>query len=113
MATLNELAQGRCLLGIGVGATGPANIGMKPVGIEEFGETLCLLKKLLSGETIQINGREVQCVFASLPPIPIYLGTRVPKVKQLAASFGDGIIYTGEVSTLGSRDSESLTYSRI
>jgi hypothetical protein len=55
----------------------------------------------------------VQCVFASLPPIPIYLGTRVPKVKQLAASFGDGIIYTGEVSTLGSRDSEPLTYSRI
>jgi alkanesulfonate monooxygenase SsuD/methylene tetrahydromethanopterin reductase-like flavin-dependent oxidoreductase (luciferase family) len=102
MATLNELAQGRCLLGIGVGATGPANIGMKPVGIEEFGETLHLLRKLLSGETIHMNGRQVQCVFASLPRIPIYLGTRAPKVMQLAASLGDGIIYTGEVSTLGS-----------
>ena len=53
LATLNELAPGRCLLGIGVGATGPENIGMKPVGIEAFGETLGLLKKLLAGESIQ------------------------------------------------------------
>jgi alkanesulfonate monooxygenase SsuD/methylene tetrahydromethanopterin reductase-like flavin-dependent oxidoreductase (luciferase family) len=101
LSTLNELAPDRCLLGIGVGATGPENIGMKPVVIEEFGATLGLLKKLLAGESIQMNGRQVQCVFASGPAIPIYLGTRAPKVMQIAAALADGIIYTGEVSTLG------------
>lgn len=101
LATLDELAPGRCLLGIGVGATGPGNIGMKPVEIEEFGHTLRLLKELLAGESIQMNGRQMRCVFATAPRIPIYLGTRAPKVMQLAASLGDGIIYTGEVSTLG------------
>ena len=100
VATLNELAPGRCLLGIGVGATGPENIGMKPVGIEQFGETLRALEKLLAGESIHMNGRQVQCVFAPGPRIPIYLGTRAPKVMRLAASLADGIIYTGEVSTL-------------
>jgi alkanesulfonate monooxygenase SsuD/methylene tetrahydromethanopterin reductase-like flavin-dependent oxidoreductase (luciferase family) len=39
-------------------------------------------------------------VFAAPPPIPIYIGTRAPKVMRIAAALGEGIIYTGEVSTL-------------
>jgi 5,10-methylenetetrahydromethanopterin reductase len=100
MATLNELAPGRAVLGIGVGATGPENIGMKPVAVKEFATTLAALKNLIVGEAIQTNGREAQCVFAAPPPVPIYVGTRAPKVMQLAAALGQGIIYTGEVSSL-------------
>jgi 5,10-methylenetetrahydromethanopterin reductase len=100
MTTLNELAPGRVLLGIGVGATGPENIGMKPMATDEFGTALIALKKLMAGETVEMNGREVRCVFAGGPKIPIYLGTRAPKVMSLAAEFGDGIVYTGEVFTL-------------
>ena len=100
MATLNELAPGRAVLGIGVGATGPENIGMKPVAVEEFGTTLGALKSLMAGNAIQTNGRNAQCVFALPPPIPIYIGTRAPKVMQFAAALSEGIIYTGEVSTL-------------
>ena len=100
MATLNELAPNRAVLGIGVGATGPENIGMKPVAVEEFSTTLRTLKSLMAGDAIQTNGREVKCVFAAPPPIPIYIGTRAPKVMRLAAALAEGIIYTGEVSTL-------------
>jgi len=100
MATLNELAPGRAILGIGVGATGPENIGMKPVSVEEFGAAVELLKKLLAGEEVFLNGRKVRCVFAAGAKIPIYLGTRAPSVMKLAAELGDGIVYTGEVSTL-------------
>jgi alkanesulfonate monooxygenase SsuD/methylene tetrahydromethanopterin reductase-like flavin-dependent oxidoreductase (luciferase family) len=100
MVTMNELAPGRALLGIGVGATGPENIGMKPVSIDDFGVLLSDLKKLLAGEAVEINGREVHCVFASGAKIPIFIGTRASKVMKHAAQFGDGIIYTGEVSTL-------------
>jgi 5,10-methylenetetrahydromethanopterin reductase len=100
MATLNELAPGRAILGIGVGATGPENIGMKPVGVEEFGAAVELLKKLLAGEEVFLNGRKGHCVFAAGAKIPIYLGTRAPKVMKIAAELGDGIVYTGEVSTL-------------
>ncbi len=102
MATLNELAPGRVLLGFGVGATGPGNIGMKPITIDELEEALKNLKQLLAGDAIQMNGRKVQCVFASGPKVPIYVGTLAPKVMKIVAALGDGIIYTGEVSTLES-----------
>ena len=88
------------LLGIGVGATGPGNIGMHPLTIEEMGTAVRMLRQLLDGESVQINKRQVQCVFAAKPRIPIYIGTRAPKIMRLAAELGDGIIYTGEVSTL-------------
>jgi 5,10-methylenetetrahydromethanopterin reductase len=100
MATLAELAPGRAILGIGVGATGPENIGMKPLTMEEMEQALRLLRSLLAGETVGMNGRPVQCVFAAGSRIPIYLGTRAPRIMRLAAEFGDGIVYTGEVATL-------------
>jgi alkanesulfonate monooxygenase SsuD/methylene tetrahydromethanopterin reductase-like flavin-dependent oxidoreductase (luciferase family) len=100
MATLSEIAPNRAVLGIGVGATGPENIGMKPVAVEEFDTTLAALKYLMAGDAIEINGRDVKCVFALPQPIPIYIGTRAPKVMRIAAVLGEGIIYTGEVSTL-------------
>jgi 5,10-methylenetetrahydromethanopterin reductase len=100
LATLNELAPGRVLLGFGVGATGPGNIGMQPISIDELEEALKNLKRLLTGDAIQINGRKVQCVFASGAKVPIYVGTRAPKVMKIVAAMGDGIIYTGEVGTL-------------
>jgi alkanesulfonate monooxygenase SsuD/methylene tetrahydromethanopterin reductase-like flavin-dependent oxidoreductase (luciferase family) len=100
MATLAELAPGRAVLGIGVGATGPENIGMKPLTIEEMEQALRLLRRLLAGDLVEMNRRQVQCVFASGTRIPIYLGTRAPKIMRLAAELGDGIVYTGEVSTL-------------
>ncbi len=100
MATLAELAPGRTTLGIGVGATGPENIGMKPLTSDEMTDAMRLLSKLLAGETVEINGKQAHCVFAGGAKIPIYFGTRAPKVMRLAAELGDGIVYTGEVSTL-------------
>jgi 5,10-methylenetetrahydromethanopterin reductase len=96
MATLNELSEGRAVLGVGVGATGPGNIGLKPVSVERLEEVLILLKKLLDGESVELEGKAVRCVFAGGGRIPIFIGTRAPKVFQMAARWADGIIYTGE-----------------
>lgn len=102
MATLNELSEGRALLGIGVGATGPENIGMKAVSLERLEEALRSLRQLLAGEAIQMNGRQVKCAFASAPEMPIYIGTRSLKAMRLAAALANGAIYTGEESSIAS-----------
>src|SRR5688572_25686119 len=45
IATLNELTEGRAFLGFGVGATGPGNIGMKPVAIPDLEKEIVRIKK--------------------------------------------------------------------
>jgi 5,10-methylenetetrahydromethanopterin reductase len=101
MTTLNELSSGRAVLGIGVGASGPENIGLKPASVDQLEESLGVLKQLLAGEVVKVNGRSVKCLFATEPKLPIFIGTRAPKAMKLAAAVADGIIYTGEVSTIG------------
>ena len=100
MATLGELAPDRVFLGIGVGATGPENIGLKPLGIEAFEQALESVKDLMAGKTVLINSRSVRCTFTPQSKIPIYVGTRSPKVMKVAVTLGDGVVYTGEVSTV-------------
>ena len=98
VATLNELSEGRAFLGFGVGATGPGNVGLKPVSIAQLEEAVMLLKQLMAGEEVELNGKSVRCVFAQRNQIPIYIGTRSARAMQMAARLTDGIIYTGEVA---------------
>ncbi|MBI4528030.1 MAG: LLM class flavin-dependent oxidoreductase [Deltaproteobacteria bacterium] len=100
MVTLNEVTNGRALLGFGVGATGPENIGIKPVTVGQLEEAVRLLRKLTAGEEIRISDKSMRCVFASRPRIPIYIGTRSSKAMQMAARLADGIIYTGEEASV-------------
>jgi 5,10-methylenetetrahydromethanopterin reductase len=99
IATLNELSENRAFLGFGVGATGPGNIGMKPVSIPELEENIITLAKLFVGETVNLRGKDVHCLF---PPgrVPIYIGTRATQVMKIACRLADGLIYTGETETL-------------
>src|SRR5262245_9801527 len=99
MATLNELTEGRAFLGFGVGATGPGNIGMKPHTVPELAEDIALLKKLLTGETVEIGGANVRCLFPA-PSVPVYIGTRAPQGMKITCRLADGFVYTGESNTL-------------
>jgi len=94
MATLHELTQGRVMLGFGVGASGPANIGLKPASVGEFESHIQNLQQLLRGEAVTFNGTEVKCLFAH-NDIPIYIGTRAPQVMKLACHLTAGFIHAG------------------
>jgi 5,10-methylenetetrahydromethanopterin reductase len=99
MATLHELTGGRVFLGFGVGASGPANIGMTPLSVAELEANIVILQRLLSGETVTIGGRDATLSFAC-GSMPIYIGTRSPQVMKMACRIADGIIHAGAVDDL-------------
>ncbi|MGZ8445742.1 MAG: LLM class flavin-dependent oxidoreductase, partial [Candidatus Binatia bacterium] len=99
MATLHELTAGRVFLGFGIGASGPANVGMQPVTVTEFEANIVNLKRLLRGEPVQFNGTEAQCLFPC-GEIPIYIGTRAPQVMKMACRLTGGFIHAGASDSL-------------
>lgn len=102
-ATLNEISDGRAVLGIGPGdlSTLPKlNIQPeKPVGRLE--EAVKVIRMLLTGETVSTPDMQffkydnAKLTGVNLPGkkgIPIYIGAQGPKVLELAGTVGDGAL---------------------
>jgi len=102
MATLNEISDGRAVLGIGPGdlSTLPklAIQGEKPVARLEEG--IVQIRKLLAGEEIKKTGKMqffdydgAKLTGVTLPGkkgISVYVGAQGPKMLELAGKIGDG-----------------------
>ena len=101
--TLNEISDGRAVLGIGPGdlSTLPklAIQPEKPVGRLE--EAIAVIRQLTAGEEVKKQGRQffdydgAKLTGVNLPGkkgIPIYVGAQGPKVLDLAGRVGDGAL---------------------
>ena len=102
MATLNEISDGRAVLGIGPGdlSTLPklAIKGEKPVA--RLKEGVIQIRKLLDGEEVKKTGEfeffdydGAKLTGVQLPGkkgIPVYIGAQGPKMLALAGEIGDG-----------------------
>ena len=97
--SLDELAKGRMRVGIGIGASGPINIGVKRAGRAELEDAVVGLRKLFRGEAVAFDGKEVKLMFASAHEIPVYVAASTPGTIELAARIGDGTIGGGRKDT--------------
>src|SRR5260370_337771 len=105
IATINQLAPGRVILGFGTGHTGRRVMGLPPVKQAEFREQVRVIHDLLhDGEaTYHTEGlsRKIKYLhrdrrFINLDDrIPFYVAANGPKTLALAGEFGDGVITTG------------------
>ncbi len=105
MATLNEIAPGRIILGIGAGFTGRNVMGMGPRSRREIREDVTIIRDLLAGrEAIYREGEEVRAIKFLHPEmgfinirdhIPIYLAANAPRMQELVGEIADGWIYAG------------------
>lgn len=103
VATLNRLAPGRVMLGIGTGNTAMRTMGQKPMTTAAFGDYLRVLRGLLNGDTVDYTyGGRTQPVrmlrhgdrFMNLTPrIPLYVSGFGPRAMALAGEYGDGLIF--------------------
>jgi 5,10-methylenetetrahydromethanopterin reductase len=105
IATINELAPGRTILGFGTGHTGRRVMGLPPVSFTDFREEVRVIHDLLrDGEAVYNTeglSRKVRYLhrerrFINLDDrIPLFVAANGPRVLALAGEFGDGIITTG------------------
>ena len=98
MATLDELAGGRAVLGLGAGASGFAALGIaRHHPATAIREAVSLIRRLWAGETVTQSGRVVQfhgghLDFRARPTIPILVAGRGPRILELAGEVADGAI---------------------
>jgi 5,10-methylenetetrahydromethanopterin reductase len=102
IATINRLAPGRCIIGLGTGHTGMRLLGRKPMRLGPFREYVEIVRKLLRGEEVELTiddeSHPVRFLmrehrFIDLEhPIAVYVAGFGPRAQALAGEIGDGLI---------------------
>src|SRR5947207_4981208 len=90
IATIDELAPGRVLLGWGVGDTAVRLAGLKPARVAELEASTRLMRTLLDGGEVEVGAERP----ARLPhhrPVPIWIAAGGPRTPRMAGSIADGI----------------------
>jgi alkanesulfonate monooxygenase SsuD/methylene tetrahydromethanopterin reductase-like flavin-dependent oxidoreductase (luciferase family) len=100
IATVNQLAPGRAMLGIGTGFTGRNMMGLPPVALPALREHVRICRTLLNGEEVLYReGKRERWIRLMHPvggyinikdPIPIIIAAQGPKAMELAGEVGDG-----------------------
>ena len=100
-ATLDEISDGRAILGIGAGGIELDSLCLprkKP--LKACRETIQVVTRLLKNETVTYDGETTKLDKAKISfkvkgRIPIYLGARGPLMFQLAGELADGVVTHG------------------
>jgi 5,10-methylenetetrahydromethanopterin reductase len=99
IASLNEIAPGRVVLGMGAGD----KTTLEAVGIEmgkplaAVRESIEMFRKLTNGEKVEFKGEVFKAAGAKLNfkpanKIPVYVGAQGPKMLEMAGQIGDGVL---------------------
>ncbi|MGW3952300.1 LLM class flavin-dependent oxidoreductase [Streptomyces sp. NPDC004752] len=92
-----ELAPGRFTLGLGVGNSSVAPIGMRQSTGAELRDGLAMLRALFQGHEWDFNGVRSR-LRDPAPNIPIHLAASGPRNLRLAGEIADGVILLSGVS---------------
>jgi 5,10-methylenetetrahydromethanopterin reductase len=90
--TLEELAPGRTILGVGSGDSSIKTLGLKPTRLAGMRSGVELVRDLMRGEAVDFDGRPMRLHAAAERPIPVYMAANGPKALALAGEIADGVI---------------------
>ncbi len=91
-ASLNEISQGRAIVGLGTGDGPVYSQGLKATPMKEFEAGIELIRHLIRGDTAIFPTGKVGIGFTINHPAPIYVSAEGPKGLQLAGRAADGVI---------------------
>jgi 5,10-methylenetetrahydromethanopterin reductase len=102
LASLNALAPGRIVFGVGTGFTARNTMGLRPMPLRELREYVRVVRSLLGAETVRWHAEGGEHLIRFLNPeaqlinledrIPIHLSAFAPKARALTAEVADGWI---------------------
>ncbi len=102
IATINLLAPGRAILGVGTGFTGRNTMGLPPYPLGQFRDYIESCRKLLRGEEVIFReGKRERAIRFLTPdrgyinlkdPIPIHVAANGSKALEIAGELADGWI---------------------
>jgi 5,10-methylenetetrahydromethanopterin reductase len=101
IATLEQIAPGRLMVGFGTGFTGRAGMGKKPLSLASMRTHITQVKALLRGDVADIDGGLAQILasdgwWPDRPiDVPVYMAGQGPKARALAKEITNGLISLG------------------
>ncbi len=102
MATLEDLAPGRIRLGIGVGDSGPLNLGVPRSTLNDLETAILDIRAMISGRQTSNATRPLRLGYVSEPresPVPIYMAATGQRALQVAGRVADAALISGMPDT--------------
>jgi len=90
IASIDLIAPGRAVLGIGTGHSSPQNLGIPVSSAGDLEEGLQFLRVLLTGTPASYRGGTAHLPWVARPS-PVFLAASGPKALALAGRVGDGV----------------------
>ncbi len=100
LASLNALAPGRIVFGVGTGFTARNTMGLGPMPLRDLREYIRVVRALLRGETVRWEAEGAPRAVRFLnpeaglinvrDPIPLHVSAFAPKARALTAELADG-----------------------
>jgi 5,10-methylenetetrahydromethanopterin reductase len=94
MVALNEISDGRAILGIGAGDSAVHTIGARPATVNQLRADVECIKVLFDGGETVINETPARLLTAG-EPVPIWIAASQPRMLQLAGAVADGVVVMG------------------
>jgi probable F420-dependent oxidoreductase len=93
-ATMQDVSNGRMVMGIGRGDSSRRVVGLKPVKVDEFERRLRMIKELMNGRKVDWNDKELELTWVrdELPDVPMHVAGYGPRALGVAGRVGDGVI---------------------
>jgi 5,10-methylenetetrahydromethanopterin reductase len=89
IASLDQVSNGRALLGIGAGHSGTRNVGMAKSKAKELAEGVTFIKTLLAGQPATLGGAGAHLPWVKRAP-PVFLAASHPRTLEAAGRTADG-----------------------
>ena len=97
LATIDEIAKGRAILGIGTGDRPVQSLGLRPATLDHLENAIVSIRRLWARETLEADAGSITFKRAHLripsrADLPIYVSASGPRTLELAGRLGDGVI---------------------